>query len=362
MYPALAAVANLKSIFMARFGQGYRGLTLQWVGTRGGMEADLVSQAGIPLEVVRASGIVGKGLVAGVCGAFNLIWGSLEALWIVRRFQPDMVLVTGGYSAIPIAVAAWIWGVPIAVYLPDIEPGLAVRSVARLARIILVTSEESRRFFPNDKIRVIGYPVRPEIIEASKGHTTMARQHFGLAVQRPTLLVVGGSRGARSINTALLDAVSELVGQAGIQIVHVTGTLDWQVMRSRRAALAADIREYYHVYRYLSDDMGLALRAADLVVSRAGASSLGEYPVFGLPAILVPYPHAWHYQRVNADALASHGAAVRMNDEDLGTDLAITIRDLLSDEDRLSRMQSQMRLLAMPEAGERLAVELVSLA
>ena len=108
--------------------------------------------------------------------------------------------------------------------------------------------------------------------------------------------------------------------------------------------------------------MGLALRAADLVVSRAGASSLGEYPVFGLPAILVPYPHAWHYQRVNADALANHGAAVRMNDEDLGTDLATTIRDLLSDEDRLSRMQSQMRLLAMPESGERLAVELLSLA
>lgn len=361
MYPALAAIDNLKAVFRSSRCYEDDGLILHWVGTPGGMEEVPVRQARISMEIVQASGIVGKGITARVSGVLRLVWGTLQALGIVRRFRPDIVFVTGGYSAVPVAMAAWLLRVPIMVYLPDIEPGLAVRCVARLACRILVTVEESRYFFQKEKVRVTGYPVRPEIMAAANVRSHVALNNFGLLADRLTILAVGGSHGARSINMALLDAVPQLVGEVGAQIIHVTGESDWQVVQERRATLDTAMQEHYHIFRYLSQDMGLALRAADLVVSRAGASSLGEYPAFGLPAILVPYPHAWRYQQVNADKLARHGAAMRLDDEDLGVQLAGSICDLLSDSERLSNMQAQARSLAVLDAGQRLASEFFSL-
>ena len=362
MYPALAAVANLRAEFVSSSSVMHDDLTLQWVGTARGMEAGLVREADIDLKIVQADGIVGKGLGARVAGGIRLVWGCLQSLMIVRRFYPDIVFVTGGYSAIPVAIASWLLRVPIAVYLPDIEPGLAVRLVSLLSSRVLVTSSESQRFFSSQKVRVTGYPVRTEIMEAADANLETALQHFGLDLGRPTILVVGGSRGARSINRAIIDIVPEIVIEIGAQIIHVTGELDWHVMQRSRARLPEDAQAHYHLHCYLTDDMGLALRAADLVVSRSGASILGEYPVFGIPAILVPYPYARNHQLVNAKTLASAGAAVLIRDKNIKTHLARYIRDLLSDEEVLSTMQSQARSFAVLDASDRLASELINLA
>ncbi|MEK9165183.1 MAG: glycosyltransferase [Chloroflexota bacterium] len=187
-----------------------------------------------------------------------------------------------------------------------------------------------------------------------------AQKHFELVEGRRTVLVFGGSRGARSINNALLDALDDLLKD--FQIIHVSGELDWPTVQARRSALRDDQRAHYHAFPYLHEDMGLAFAAADLVVSRAGASVLGEFPMFGLGAILVPYPHAWRYQKVNADFLAARGAAVRLNDEDLKMKLSATLRELLQDADRLTAMRAASRALAAPEASERIAAELLQLA
>jgi UDP-N-acetylglucosamine--N-acetylmuramyl-(pentapeptide) pyrophosphoryl-undecaprenol N-acetylglucosamine transferase len=203
---------------------------------------------------------------------------------------------------------------------------------------------------------VTGYPVRPELAAARRPE---AVAHFGLSESRPTVLVFGGSRGARSINFALLEALDDLL--TNLQVIHISGELDWPVVQERAAGLSESKRAHYHAFPYLHEDMGLAFASADVVVARAGASSLGEIPMFGLGAILVPYPYAWRYQKVNADYLAARGAAVRLNDEDLKTRLTATLRELLGNPDRLTAMRAASRALAVPDAAGRIANELEQL-
>jgi UDP-N-acetylglucosamine--N-acetylmuramyl-(pentapeptide) pyrophosphoryl-undecaprenol N-acetylglucosamine transferase len=157
----------------------------------------------------------------------------------------------------------------------------------------------------------------------------------------------------------LMAALPELL--PAIQVIHVSGTLDWPEVEKGAAALAEALRAYYRPYPYLHEEMGPAYRAADLVVARAGASMLGECPAFGLPAVLVPYPHAWRYQKVNADYLAERGAAVRLNDEKLGTELLPLVSGLLKDRERLATMAAAAKQLDVPDAAGRLAHLIVQL-
>jgi len=333
-----------------------------WIGGRGGMEQGIVERAGLPFRAIRGGGVHGVGWRLPR-NAVALIRGLFEALGVVRAYQPNALLVTGGFITVPVALAAWLRRVPVLVYLPDIEPALAVNVISQVARRIAVTVEQSRSFFRGREDRVVltGYPVRPELtaLAADPAARERAREHFGLERERPVVLVTGGSRGARSLNRAVVGALPDWLPD--YSVIHLTGELDWPEVEQARAALPAALQSHYQAMPFLHE-MGLALAAADLVVSRAGASALGEYPLFGLPAILVPYPHAWRYQKVNADYLAARGAAVRLNDEDLGTRLRSEVRGLLSDPERLRKMRAAARAAATPEAAARLAREWVTLA
>jgi UDP-N-acetylglucosamine--N-acetylmuramyl-(pentapeptide) pyrophosphoryl-undecaprenol N-acetylglucosamine transferase len=290
--------------------------------------------------------------------ALNLGKGFFEALRLVHLFKPEALLVTGGFVAVPVALAAWLQRVPILVYLPDLEPALAVRVVSGLARKVAVTAEDSRRYFSARaarKLVVTGYPTRPGLAAAQR---PAAIQQLGLDPQRLTVLVTGGSRGARSLNRAVIAALPDWLRH--YQVLHLSGQLDWAEVEQARAALPEPLRGHYHALPFLHE-MGWALAAADLVVSRAGASTLGEYPLFGLPAVLVPYPYAWRYQKVNADYLVARGAAVRVNDEALAACLAAEVRRLLEDPARLSRMRAAAKAAARPEAARRIAEEVWAL-
>jgi len=320
------------------------------------MEAEIVARAGLPFKAIHSGGVHGVGWRLPL-NVLRLAQGFFEALRLVQDFQPKVVLVTGGFVTAPVALAAWLKRVPILVYLPDIEPGLAVRFISGLARKVAVTADDSRRYFAqrDGKVVVTGYPTRPELMAMTRA---TARQHLGLDPQRLTVLVTGGSRGARSLNRAVLAALPDWLKD--YQVIHLSGQLDWEEVEAARDQLPDALRAHYHAFPFLHE-MGLALAAADLVVSRAGASALGEYPLFGLPAILVPYPHAWRYQKVNADYLEARGAALRLNDEALNTRLVSDVRSLLTDAARLARMRAAAQAAATPEAARRIAQELVAL-
>jgi UDP-N-acetylglucosamine--N-acetylmuramyl-(pentapeptide) pyrophosphoryl-undecaprenol N-acetylglucosamine transferase len=313
------------------------------------MEKDLVSRLQIPFRGIPAAGVHGVGLRALPGNLLRLAKGMIASRQILREFQPDVLFFTGGYVAVPMALMS----IPLnsLLYVPDIEPGLALKTLARFADCIAVTAEESRKFFSSGKrIVVTGYPVRPEIV---KWDRRAGRAWFGIEEQEKVLLVFGGSKGARSINQALWSVLPQLL--ADMQVIHITGQVDWQAAENEQAQLPGDRFARYHVYPYLHEEMGAALAAADLVVCRAGASTLGELPHFGLPAVLVPYPYAWRYQKVNAEYLALHGAAVIVENHDLATQLLPVVTQLMNEESRLAAMRSAMLGLAQPRAAEKIA-------
>jgi UDP-N-acetylglucosamine:LPS N-acetylglucosamine transferase len=319
------------------------------------MERELVELAQVPFEAIPAAGVHGVGLRSLPGNLLQLACGYRSARQILRRFQPDVLLFTGGYVAVPVALAGY--RVPSILYVPDIEPGLALKVLARLADSIAVTVEDSRAFLPSHtNVTVTGYPVRPDLAVWEK---RAALQVFGLSDELPVLLVFGGSSGARSINRALLAVLPELLSE--MQIIHVSGKLDWAEVEAARQQLSghsgvdAGLLQRYRAFPYLHTEMGSALAASDLALSRAGASTLGEFPQAGLPAVLVPYPYAWRYQKVNADYLAQHGAAVVVLDQDLPQRLASVVRDLIHDTDRLEQMGRSMHSLARPDAARAIA-------
>jgi UDP-N-acetylglucosamine--N-acetylmuramyl-(pentapeptide) pyrophosphoryl-undecaprenol N-acetylglucosamine transferase len=279
-----------------------------------------------------------------------------RARGILARFQPNVLLSTGGYACVSVTLAAWTRGIPAVIYLPDIVPGLAIRFLSRFADKITVSSEESYHYFRREKVAVTGYPVRAEVYSLQR---TAARQNLGLDVDAKTLLAFGGSRGARSINQALMAGLDKLLPVC--QVLHVSGTLDadWVAGMSKR--LPDDLRARYRHYAYM-DDMPRALKAADLVVSRAGASVMGEFPAAGVPSILVPYPYSGQHQGPNADHMERNGAALVLPDADLQEKLVPTVLSLLGDEPLLMEMRESAAAMARPDAAEAIAMELWQLA
>ncbi len=341
MYPALAVLKAL----------GEQANPVLWVGGQGGMEAGLVERAQVPFTSIPAAGVHGVGLRSLPRNLWQLSRGVSASRRIVNEFKPDVVFFTGGYVAAPMAVAAR--RIPTLLYVPDVEPGLALKFLGGFADCIALTSAESRGYFSKKARTVVtGYPTRPELAEWS-GRKLEARQTLGITSDRPVLFVFGGSKGARSINRAVSAILPQLLTE--LEVVHITGTLDWDEIQQAAKSLASGQVEHYHTFPYLHEDMGAALAAADLVVSRAGASTLGEYPLFGLPAILVPYPYAWRYQKVNADYLVNRNAALLLPDEQLNEKLLETVLGLIHNPAQLQEMKQAMSGLNHPSAASEIA-------
>jgi len=322
-----------------------------WVGSEGGMEAELVGRANLPYRGIRAAGVHGVS-IRQLPGNLVKLWqGYRQAKQILKDYKPDVILFTGGYVAIPMALAGL--KVRTLLFVPDIEPGLALKTLARFSDKIAVSVNDSARFFnKKEKIKVTGYPLRKDLMKWTKAD---ALAYFGFTSKKPVILFTGGSSGARSINKAVVAILSELLKR--YQVIHLTGHLDWETVR----AATSNFPQTYQAFPYLHE-MGAAYAAADLVVSRAGASVLGEYPFFGLPAILVPYPYAWRYQKVNADYLVEREAAVLLEDQYLQSQLLTQIDTLLDDQAKLQHMQRAMKALAQPQAAERIASLLYEMA
>ncbi len=265
-----------------------------------------------------------------VVSVFRLGIGTLQATTLLLRKRPAVAFLTGGWVGVPIAVAARLLRVPVVIFVPDVEPGRTLSVLGRFASAITATVAETAQFYAKNKtVIATGYPLRDGLLDATREAGLAA---FGLSAECRTLLVFGGSRGSRAINRMIYNHMEHLLTVIpDLQILHISGQLDAEEVAAAHHALPANVQARYHVRDYVHE-MGLALAAADLVVSRAGAATLAELPAFGLPAILVPLAYDWHYQEVNADWLAERGAAIRLDEGDMQTQLIPLLQTLFVDD------------------------------
>ena len=351
VYPALSIAGALERDLP----QGDR-LDVLYLGSASRAEAEIVEHAGIRLRTVPAAPLRGRMPWEMAANTVKIGAGTVQAHRMLHDFMPQAVLSTGGYASFPVALAARASRIPLAVYLPDLYPGWAVRATARLAQRVAVTAVESLRRLPGAKSVVTGYPVRDEFWLANRAG---GRERLGLDPEEKVLFVIGASQGAHSINRAIAGDLTSLLELC--EVVHVSGQSDEPWLTEVRETLPSELRGRYHLFGYLHEDTPWAMAAADLAVCRSGASVLGELPAVGLPAILVPYPYAGGHQRINARYLGRHGAAVVLDDEELDGMLPL-VGELLHDDQRLRSMRDAARRLARPDAARRIAGILLELA
>jgi len=351
VYPSISVARALQAIMRER-GEP---LDMLYVGVRGRVDERIVPREGLAFRAVAAGQLRVASPLTFVRNMLRLALGIAQSAWLLLRYRPDAVFATGGYASVPVGVAARLLRRPLVVYLPDVTPGWAVRLLARLATRMATTSERALSHLPAQKTAVVGYPVRDEFWSVDRDS---ARSRLGVAPGERLLLVTGASLGARAINDAVFAALPELLERC--IVLHLTGADGEPAALAARDKLSAGLRERYLVRGYL-DDMPAAMRAADLSVSRAGASVLGELPAAGVPAILVPGEYEGWSQAPNAEYLQAEGAAVMLRNAELQR-LAPLALELLSDEPRRAAMARAMAALARPDAARDLARMLVEAA
>ena len=328
---------------------------ISFAGTAAGIESRVVPLEGFGLDLIRSSGLKGKSLTARAHGAALLLPGLVDAWRLVSKRRPHLVIGVGGYSSGPVVLVAALRGVPTMLLEQNAMPGLTNRLLARFVRAAAVAFESTKSMF-GSKGFVSGNPVRPEFLKTVDPGAELSAD--GQPAVR--VLVFGGSQGAHAINVAMVEAAQELAAHgSGLRLTHQTGPRDREMVRAgyEQAGLAAEVESFY-------DDMGQKICRADLIVCRAGATTIAEITAAGKAAILVPLPTATDdHQGKNAAALAAVGAAeVLVQPMMNGHTLAHRIMTLAADPIARARMAAAARSLARPDAARVIvdrALELV---
>lgn len=348
IYPAVAVVEQMK--------KADPGLEVVFVGTRRGLETGIVPSLGYKVRFIVARPLPSRRSPAIVIAAIEALVGLVQSLFILAVERPGVVVGTGGYASGPVVVAASLVSIPTLVIEPNVIPGRTTMLLAGLVdRVVLGFQESVRYFRKGTNLRVTGVPARPGLLVPTREDGI---RRFGLDPARKTVMVFGGSRGAHSINKAFVEAASVLQKEAGLQFIIQTGESDYQWVTGALGGIDLSYRAYPYI-----DDIGYAYRASNLVVCRAGASTLTELAAFGLPSILVPYPHATlSHQDENARLAAKAGAAVVIRDSELNGDvLARTIIALVNDPSRMETMSRNAGDLGKRDASREIAGHLLDI-
>jgi UDP-N-acetylglucosamine--N-acetylmuramyl-(pentapeptide) pyrophosphoryl-undecaprenol N-acetylglucosamine transferase len=354
IYPAVTIAKTLQEISKPE--------AILFVGTKQGLEADIVPKEGFSLETIDVAGFERRISLNTVKNVFRTMGSLWQAKKIITAFNPDVVVGTGGYVCGPVLLVASLLGIPTIIQEQNVIPGVTNRILARFVKMIATGYKEAEAHFPaNAHILYTGNPIRPEVMLASREEGLAA---LGLKPDKFTLLVAGGSRGARSINNAMTEVCKSFSGDPAIQILHVTGQTEYNniVGNYKQEGIGVSNSGNIIIKPYLYN-MPQALAAADLVVFRAGAVGLAEITARGIPAILVPYPYAAeNHQEFNARVLEREGAAVVIRDAELtGTKLVETIRQILSDPGKFTIMAQASQRRGRPDAALAIANAIISL-
>jgi UDP-N-acetylglucosamine--N-acetylmuramyl-(pentapeptide) pyrophosphoryl-undecaprenol N-acetylglucosamine transferase len=340
LYPGIAVARE----FQRRFKEA----AILFIGTEQGIESRVLPTEGFPLRTISTGGWVGKGWPAR-WRVFHRLPGALIRSWgILKDFRPDVVIGVGGYASGPVIAAAALMRIPTVILEQNVLPGVTNRLLSAIVNRVIIAFEGSRSFLRGRDIRCLGNPVRAEIFRARE-RMNVPGDRSG---NRKTILIFGGSRGAHALNRAMTDALSNLVAwRDRVVFIHQTGDRDhaWVREAYEAAGFIAEVTPYL-------DRMAEAYSRADLVVARAGATTVAELTAAARPAILIPYPHAaGGHQERNAEMLRTAGAAEMILEDRLtGTALSERIADLLKAPEALRRMGEAAGRLAKPDAAEKI--------
>lgn len=357
IYPALAIAEAIRRRDPAA--------EFRFVGTDHGLEADLIPRAGYELELISLYGFQRRFSARNVKNVFLLVSSLWDVRRILHRFRPNVVIGTGGYVCGPVLLAAALAGIPTMIQEQNAFPGVTNRILSRLVDKVALGYEEAAAKFGHCRTKPIftGNPVRAGL---KPGNREAAAELFGFRPDRPTVLVTGGSQGARSINRAALGLHRRYAGDAAVQLLHVTGQADYgEVVRGLESeGLPVNVPAQGRLVLPYLHEMPAALSMTDVAVSRSGAIGLAELMLMGIPSILAPYPYAAeNHQEVNARALEKRGAAIVIKDAELTEkSLVQALSGLLADPERLRKMAAAAVAMGRGDAAAVLAEQAILLA
>ena len=345
IFPAISIAKAIKEI--------HPEAQLLFVGAKGKMEMEKVPAAGFEIVGLPVAGFHRKLTARNLMFPFKLMASLMKAKGIIRKFKPQVAVGVGGYASGPVLRIASQSGIPCLLQEQNSFPGVTNRLLARKSAKICVAYDQMERFFPAEKILVTGNPVRSDLLNDI--NKVEAAQFWGLDATKKTILVIGGSLGARSVNQGILEGLDELADE--VQIIWQTGRFYFEEMKSK---MPAELADRVIVTDFISR-MDMAFAMADLVVSRAGASSISELAILGKPTMFVPSPNvAEDHQTKNAMALVEKEAAKLLKDVDV-TSIISTATELLQDENQLAGLSKNIRQFARPDAACDIAQEVIKL-
>lgn len=344
IFPAVAIAQQLRKL--------EPDMEILFIGAKGKMEMEKVPQAGFNIEGLDIAGFNRSSLIKNIWLPFKLVKSWLQVRDIFRRFKPDAAIGVGGYSSFPVLKYAQRAGIPTFIHESNSFAGRSNIMLGRGATRIFVATDGMEKFFPADRITVSGNPVRASIASAARDRDEAVR-HFGLDPQKPVVLVVGGSLGARSINEAIAAGAGR-IREAGLQLI-------WQTGKSFEGGRDGSVKAGPGLWvGTFITEMDMAYAAADIVVSRAGAMAIAEITVMGKPAIFVPYPHAAEdHQTANAQSMVQKGAGMMIADADAATRLVDAVLELARDPKRQEALKTGASALAIRDADQRIARDIL---
>ncbi|MBX7180513.1 MAG: undecaprenyldiphospho-muramoylpentapeptide beta-N-acetylglucosaminyltransferase [Bacteroidia bacterium] len=344
IFPAIAIANALKSIDPK--------CEILFVGANGRMEMEKVPAAGYPIKGLNIAGLQRSLSLSNLSFPFKVIGSLLDARKIIQEFNPDVAVGVGGYASGPLLFMASIMGIPTLIQEQNSFAGITNKILGKKAHRICVAYEGMEKFFPKDRILLTGNPVRKDILDLT-GKRELAISKFGLDPNKPILLSIGGSLGARTINESLF-AGSKQLEESGIQVLWQTGKTYFSKAKEKQS-------EYIQVYEFIKE-MDLVYAAADVVISRAGASSISELCLVAKPCILVPSPNVSEdHQTKNAMALVNKQAALLVKDTEAGEKLTKLAIDLISNKEKQKQLQLEIAKLGLPDSANQIAKEVLNL-
>ncbi len=326
-----------------------------FVGARAGVEKKIFSELGLPHVLLPGRGVRGKGLLSKLTSPLVILRAVIGGTREILSFKPDVVIGTGGYASFAVVAASVLCRRTRVLQEQNSVPGMTNRFLSRVADLVLLSFEESKSFIRRGvPVAVVGNPIRVDLSTTRD----QALDFFGLSPAMPTVLVCGGSRGARSINTSAAAAAKEILEKRDVQFIFLTGDLDFETINGELNGFKDRVR----VFPFLQE-MNHAYRAADIAVSRAGASAVFELGAFGVPTVFVPYPHAADdHQRKNVAGLKKLDAVATVDDGELsGEHLRTILEALLDDEAGRNKMKNTFSAWAKPDADDLAAEKIMDL-